>query len=211
MKVIICDDQAVVREGLELLLNLEKDISVTSLAQDGAEAVELATKNPPDLILMDLKMPGMNGIEATRRIRSLLPDVKILILTTYDDDEWLFDAIRAGASGYLLKDTPRERLVEAIRGTMEGRSFLDPSITGKVMGRIASKQVHSPTLITEKLTSRETDILRLLAHGRSNAEIASILFLSEGTVRNHVSSILEKLGVSDRTQAAVLALQHGIE
>ena len=210
MKVIICDDQAVVREGLELLLNLEKDIKVTGLAQDGAEAVELATKNPPDLILMDLKMPGMNGIEATRRLQSILPDVKILILTTYDDDEWLFDAIRAGASGYLLKDTPRERLVEAIRGTVEGRSFLDPSITGKVMGRIVNKQVHSPTQITEKLTTREIDILRLLAYGRSNAEIASILFLSEGTVRNHISSILEKLGVSDRTQAAVMAIQYGL-
>jgi DNA-binding NarL/FixJ family response regulator len=211
MKVLICDDQAVVREGLELLLNLEKDIDVIGLAQDGAEAAELAGKHVPDLVLMDLKMPGVNGIEATRRIKTILPDVKILVLTTYDDDEWLFDAIRAGASGYLLKDTPRERLIEAIRGTVEGRSFLDPTIAGKVMSQMASKQVHTPTLITEKLTGRETDILRLLAHGRSNSEIASILFLSEGTVRNHISSILEKLGVSDRTQAAVLALQHGIE
>jgi DNA-binding NarL/FixJ family response regulator len=211
MNILICDDQAVVREGLELLLNLEKDITVTGLAQDGAEAVDLAAKNHPDLILMDLKMPGMNGIEATRRIRSNFQDIKILVLTTYDDDEWLFDAIRAGASGYLLKDTPRERLVEAIRGTMEGRSFLDPSVAGKVINQIASKQIHSSALITEKLTAREIDILRQLAHGRSNAEIASLLYLSEGTVRNHISSILEKLGVSDRTQAAVLALQHGIE
>ena len=210
MKVIICDDQAVVREGLELLLNLEKDIKVTGLAQDGAEAIELATKNPPDLILMDLKMPGMNGIEATRQIRSNFPDIKILVLTTYDEDEWLFDAIRAGASGYLLKDTPRERLVEAIRGTVEGQSFLDPSIAGKVINRITSKQVHSSALVTEKLTAREIDILRQLAHGRSNAEIASLLFLSEGTVRNHISSILEKLGVADRTQAAVMAIQYGL-
>jgi DNA-binding NarL/FixJ family response regulator len=210
MKIIICDDQAVVRDGLEMLLTLEKDIQVLGTAQDGDEAVELVSKHQPDLVLMDLKMPGMNGIEATRQIRAKFPDVKVLVLTTYDDDEWVFDAIRAGASGYLLKDTPREEVVKAIRGTVEGKSFLDPAVAGKLMGQVASNQTQPSSLLTDKLTEREADVLRLLARGLSNAEIAGQLHLSEGTVRNHVSAILDKLGVSDRTQAAVIAIQHGL-
>ena len=210
MQIIICDDQAVVRDGLEMLLTLEKDIQVLGTAQDGAEAVELVSKHQPDLVLMDLKMPGVNGIEATRQIRAKYPDVKVLVLTTYDDDEWVFDAIRAGASGYLLKDTPREKVVEAIRGTLEGKSFVDPAVAGKLMGQVASSQTQPSSLLTDKLTERETDVLRLLAKGLNNAEIAGQLHLSEGTVRNHVSAILDKLGVSDRTQAAVIAIQHGL-
>ena len=210
MKIIICDDQAVVRDGLEMLLTLEKDIQVLGTAQDGDEAVELVSRHQPDLVLMDLKMPGMNGIEATRQIRAKFPEVKVLVLTTYDDDEWVFDAIRAGASGYLLKDTPREEVVKAIRGTVEGKSFVDPAVAGKLMGQVASNQTQPSNLLTDKLTERETDVLRLLAKGLSNAEIAGQLHLSEGTVRNHVSAILDKLGVSDRTQAAVIAIQHGL-
>lgn len=210
MKIIICDDQAVVRDGLEMLLTLEKDIEVIGTAQDGAEAVELVSANQPDIVLMDLKMPGMNGIEATRQIRAKYPEVKVLVLTTYDDDEWVFDAIRAGASGYLLKDTPREEVVKAIRGTVEGKSFVDPAVAGKLMGQVARGQTQPSSLLTDKLTERETDVLRLLAKGFSNNEIASQLHLSEGTVRNHVSAILDKLGVSDRTQAAVIAIQHGL-
>jgi DNA-binding NarL/FixJ family response regulator len=210
MKIIICDDQAVVRDGLEMLLTLEKDIQVIGTAQDGAEAVELVSKNQPDLVLMDLKMPGVNGIEATRQIRAKFPEVKILVLTTYDDDEWVFDAIRAGASGYLLKDTPREKVVEAIRGTLEGKSFVDPAVAGKLMGQVARGQTQPSSLLTDKLTERETDVLRLLAKGLNNTEIAGQLHLSEGTVRNHISAILDKLGVSDRTQAAVIAIQHGL-
>jgi len=210
MKIIICDDQAVVRDGLELLLGLEKDIQVVGCAQDGAEAVELAAYHLPDLALMDLKMPGMNGIEATRQIRAKFPQVKVLVLTTYDDDEWVFDAIRAGASGYLLKDTPREKVVEAICGTVSGRSFVDPAVAGKLLDQVASRQTQPSSLLTEKLTEREADVLNLLARGLNNAEIAGQLHLSEGTVRNHVSAILEKLGVSDRTQAAVIAIQHGL-
>ena len=210
MQIIICDDQAVVRDGLEMLLTLEKDIQVLGTAQDGAEAVELVSKHQPDLVLMDLKMPGVNGIEATRQIRAKYPDVKVLVLTTYDDDEWVFDAIRAGASGYLLKDTPREKVVEAIRGTLEGKSFVDPAVAGKLMGQVASSQTQPSSLLTDKLTEREADVLRLLARGLNNAEIAGQLHLSEGTVRNHVSAILDKLGVSDRTQAAVIAIQHGL-
>ncbi|MBL7163884.1 MAG: response regulator transcription factor [Anaerolineales bacterium] len=210
MKVIICDDQAIIRDGLELLLKLEKDIQVVGLAQDGAEAVELAERESPDLVLMDLKMPGMNGVEATRRIRTHYPDIKVLVLTTYDDDEWVFDAIRAGASGYLLKDTPRESVVEAIRGTVDGKSFVDPAVTGKLLDQVASKQDQPTSLITDKLTVREADVLCLIARGLSNTEIAEKLHLSEGTVRNHVSAIFSKLDVSDRTQAAIMAIQHGL-
>jgi NarL family two-component system response regulator LiaR len=210
MKILLCDDQAVIRDGLEMLLNLEKDFQVVGAAQDGAEAVELAAQKQPDLILMDLKMPIMNGIEATREIRTKFPNIKILVLTTYDDDEWVFDAIRAGAAGYLLKDTSRQKIVEAIRGTMEGKSFVDPSVAGKLLNQVASKQTQPASILTDKLTERELDVLRLIAKGINNSEIANQLHLSEGTVRNHVSAILEKLGVSDRTQAAVIAIQHGL-
>ncbi len=210
MKILLCDDQAVIRDGLEMLLTLEKDFQVVGTAQDGSEAVELAAQKQPDLILMDLKMPGVNGIEATRQIRAKFPHMKILVLTTYDDDEWVFDAIRAGASGYLLKDTPRQKIIEAIRGTMEGKSFVDPAIAGKLMNQVASNQKQPTSLLVDKLTERELDVLRLIAKGFNNSDVAGQLHLSEGTVRNHVSAILEKLGVSDRTQAAVIAIQHGL-
>lgn len=210
MKILLCDDQAVIRDGMEMLLQLEKDFEVVGAAQDGYEAVELADKKKPDLILMDLKMPGMNGIEATREIRKKHPQMKILVLTTYDDDEWVFDAIRAGASGYLLKDTPRQKIVEAIRGTVEGKSFVDPGVAGKLLNQVASNQTQPASILTDKLTERELDVLRLLAKGMTNTDIAGQLHLSEGTVRNHVSAILEKLNVSDRTQAAVIAIQHGL-
>ena len=210
MKVLICDDQAIVRDGLEMLLNLEDDVTVVGTAADGAEAVDMAGKELPDLVLMDLKMPVMNGVEATRLIRGQHPEVKVLVLTTYDDDEWVFDAIRAGASGYLLKDTPREEVVKAIKGTVAGKAYVDPSVAGKVIGRVSSRQIEPTTLIADKLTERELEVLSLIARGLSNSDIARQLFLSEGTVRNHVSAILAKLGVADRTQAAVLAIQHGL-
>jgi len=210
MKVVICDDQAIIRDGLTMLLALEKDIDVVSQACDGAEAVEQVARHLPDLVLMDLKMPGMNGIEATRRIRTRYPAVKVLVLTTYDDDEWVIDAIRAGAAGYLLKDTPRVDLVRAVRGTVNGKSFVDPSVAGKVLGQVASQQTLPETLLTQKLSERERDVLRLIACGYTNAEIAAELHLSEGTVRNHVSAILARLEVADRTQAAVMAIQHGL-
>jgi DNA-binding NarL/FixJ family response regulator len=210
MEVLICDDQALIRDGLEMLLKLEKDIEVVGQAQDGAEAVEQVAQHQPDLVLMDLKMPGMNGIEATRQIRTHYPSVQVLVLTTYDDDEWVFDAIRAGAAGYLLKDTPREAVLQAVRGTVEGRSFVDPAVAGKLLGQVADQQTQPSTLLTDKLTPREVDVLRLLAQGLTNTEIADRLYLSEGTVRNHVSVILSKLDVPGRTQAAVLAIQHGL-
>jgi len=211
MKVIICDDQATVRDGLVMLLKLEPDIEVVGTSGDGAEAVDMVGERRPDLILMDLKMPVMNGVEATRQIRAKYPEVKILVLTTYADDEWVFDAIQAGASGYLLKDTPREELIKAVRGTVTGKTYVDPSIAGKVLDQVSSHQTQPATLITSKLTEREIEVLSLIARGLSNADIADRLFLSDGTVRNHVSSILAKLGVSDRTQAAVIAIQHGLK
>lgn len=208
MKILICDDQAVVREGLELLLKLERDITVVATAGDGVEALELVALHQPDLVLMDLKMPGMNGIEATRQIRTRYPSVKVLVLTTYDDDEWLFDALRAGAHGYLLKDTRREDIVRAIRGTLAGQTFLDPNVAGRVLEQATRPHAPPATLLTKTLTERELDVLHWLARGLSNADIAERLALSEGTVRNYVSSILSKLGVSDRLQAALIALQH---
>ena len=210
MKVIICDDQAIVRDGLAMLLKLEPDIEVVGTVEDGAAAVEMVADKKPNVILMDLKMPIMNGVEATRQIKEKYPEVKVLVLTTYADDEWVFDAIQAGASGYLLKDTPREDLIKAVMGTVAGKTYVDPSIAGKVLEQVSSHQTQPATLITSKLTDREIEVLRLMARGLSNADIADQLFLSDGTVRNHVSAILAKLGVSDRTQAAVIAIQHGL-
>ena len=211
MRIIICDDQAIVREGLKMMLGLEADIDVIATAQDGAEAVELVAEHSPDLVLMDLKMPIMNGIEATRRIRQQHPDIPVLVLTTYDADEWVFDALRAGAVGYLLKDTPREQLVAAVRGSAEGQSFIDPNVAGKLIGQVAGTTTVAPSAaILRKLTERETDILRLVADGQTNHDIAQTLFLSEGTVRNYVSQIFTKLEVADRTQAAVIAWRNGL-
>ena len=207
---MICDDQEIVRHGLELILSQSVDIEVVGLAVDGAQALDMIPQTRPDVILMDLKMPGMNGVVATGRIRDQFPEIKVLVLTTYDADEWVFDAIRSGASGYLLKDTPREDLIRAIEGTAAGKTHVDPAVAGKLFTKAAQTVQASESLITENLSEREIDVLKLLAHGLTNADIASRLFLSEGTVRNYVSAILAKLDVADRTQAAVLALRHGI-
>ena len=210
MKVIICDDQDIVRDGLELLLKLESDIQVVGIASDGAEAVEMAAARKPDLVLMDLKMPILNGVEATRQIKAKCPGVKVLVLTTYGSDDWVFDAISAGAAGYLLKDAPREEVLRAMRGTVAGKTYLDPAIAGKLLGEAVSPARKSAASITGKLTGREGEVLGLLARGLSNEDIARQLFLSEGTVRNYIGSIVAKLGVSDRTQAAIMALQAGL-
>ena len=150
------------------------------------------------------------GFITTRHIRAKFPHIKVLVLTTYDDDEWVLDAIRAGATGYLLKDTPRAQVVQAVRGTVAGKSFVDPLVAGKVLNEVAQRPTRSATLLTDKLTEREVEVLRLLAQGLNNTDIAARLYLSEGTVRNHVSAIFAKLNVADRTQAAVIAIQHGL-
>jgi len=211
MKVIICDDQDIVRDGLELLLKLEHDIEIVGIASDGAEAVELVAQKQPDLVMMDLKMPVMNGVDATRQIKARFPTVKVLVLTTFGTEDWVLEAIRAGASGYLLKDATREEVLNAIRGTVEGKTFIDPSVAGKLLGEITGGKKKPAAVLTDKLTQREIEVLQLLAKGLSNEDIAKKLFLSEGTVRNHISSIVTKLGVSDRMQAAVMAIQHGLD
>lgn len=210
IRVLICDDQDIVRQGLEVILSTASNIEVVGAAEDGAEALELIPQTQPDIILMDLKMPGMNGIVATQRIRDQFPEVKVLVLTTYDADEWVFDAIRSGASGYLLKDTPREELIRAIEGTASGKTHVDPDIAGKLLAHAARTSPAPKTKIVEELSEREVEVLKLLARGLTNADIAQRLFLSEGTVRNYVSAILAKLDVTDRTQAAILALRYGL-
>ncbi len=210
IRVLICDDQDVVREGLRAIMSTAPDIEVVGVAADGAQAVEMAQAQCPDVVLMDLNMPVVNGIQATRTIRDRFPSVRVLALTTYDADEWVFDAIRAGAFGYVLKDTPRAELLKAIEGTAAGQTFVDPLVAGKLFTHIASRTVGTDTTIADTLSQREREILRLLAKGLSNTEIAGQLFLSEGTVRNYVSTLFAKLGVTDRTQAAVIALRHGL-
>ena len=212
IRVLIVDDQTVVREGLAAILRTDPEIDVVGLAGDGREALELVPTAQPDVVLMDLKMPRMNGVQATRELRQAWPEIYVLILTTYAEEDWLFDAIRAGAAGYLLKDTRRADLVAAIKGTAQGKAFLDPSVAGKVMVHAASsaamaEETRAPAI---DLTEREVEILNMLAQGLSNPEIAERLHLAPGTVRNYVSSILAKLGVSDRTQAAVLAVRWGL-
>ena len=210
IKVIICDDQEVVCEGLKAILKTEPEIQVVGIAHDGNQALELIQKYSPDVILMDLKMPVMNGIQATRRIHDQFPEVHVLVLTTYDADEWVFDAIRSGASGYLLKDTPREELIASIKGTAAGRTHIDPGVAGKLFTHVAQSTPPPNTTITETLSDREREILGLIAHGFTNADIAERLYLSEGTVKNYVSAIFTKLGVADRTQAVILAFRYGL-
>ena len=210
IRVLICDDQTIVSEGLRVILSTDPEIEVIGIANDGAEAVAKVTQLKPDVVLMDLKMPVMNGIQATRLIHEQQPDTRVLVLTTYDADEWVFDAIRSGAAGYLLKDTPRDGLLAAVKGTAAGQTHVDPAVAGKLFTHVSQGSQPPPPTLANALTERERDVLRLLARGLSNTDIAEQLFLSEGTIRNYVSSIFDKLRVSDRTQAAVLALRYGL-
>ncbi|MEO0562539.1 MAG: response regulator transcription factor [Chloroflexota bacterium] len=210
IRVQICDDQLIVAEGLQFLLESDPAITVSGIAADGVEALALLEETTPDIVLMDLKMPNMNGVEAIEVIQREWPRLPVLVLTTFDADEWVFDAIRAGASGYLLKDTPRAQLIAAVKETVAGKTFLDPAIAGKLLPYVASGSMHAPSALPAQLTDREISILKLIARGMTNAAIAEALFLSEGTVRNYMSAMFDKLNVKDRTQAAVLALRHGI-
>ena len=210
IRVLICDDQWIVCEGLEVILSTDPEIEVVGTAQDGAEALDKIADAQPDVVLMDLKMPGMNGIQATREIHERYPQVKVLVLTTYSEDEWVLDAVRSGAAGYLLKGAPRETLLRAIKGTAAGHTHVDPAVAGTLFDQVTQQRFSRDTTIAQDLSEREMDVLRLLARGLNNAEIANQLYLSPGTVRNYVSAILSKLNVADRTQAAVLALRHGL-
>lgn len=212
---MIVDDQSLFLEGLKTLLTLQESLEIVGECGNGQEALALARVERPDVILMDLNMPVMDGVAATRAIRDVLPETKILTLTTFDDDERVFDALRAGASGYLLKDTPSDRLVEAIQTVHAGNSFLQPSIAAKVLAEfnrlaIPEKREVAPPQLVEPLSQREEEVLRSLSRGHSNKEIAAELSLAEGTVKNHVSNILGKLGVLDRTQAALMARELGL-
>jgi DNA-binding NarL/FixJ family response regulator len=210
IKVLICDDQDLVCEGLKGILSTDPELNPVGIAKDGAEALEMIPACRPNLVLMDLKMPVMNGVQATRQIRQKYPGIEVLVLTTYDADEWVFDAIRAGARGYLLKDTPRQRLLAAIKEAAAGKTPVDPAIAGKLFAHVTQQTAAPDTAIASSLSEREKEVLGLLGKGLSNAEIAARIYLSEGTVRNYVSSIFEKLGVEDRTQAAVLAIRCGL-
>jgi len=210
IKLIICDDQEVVCQGLNAILSTAENLEVVGIGNNGMDALDLIEKKRPDVVLLDLKMPIMNGIHTTKAVKEKYPDTKVLILTTYDADAWLFDAIRNGADGYLLKDTSREDLINAIEEVYEGKTPLDSKVAGKLFQQLSKYTLPGDTTIGKDLTDREMEILNLLSHGMTNAEIAQTLFLSEGTIRNYVSSILEKLDVEDRTQAAVLALRYGL-
>lgn len=210
IKVLIADDQEIVCEGLKKILQSDPELKVIGTAHNGQQALELIEHQRPDLVLMDLQMPIMNGVQAIRQLRKTDPDLPVLVLTTYTDDKWLFDAIRAGANGYLLKDRPRQELIDAIKGTASGDSYLDPAVTKRVLDSVASVPEPMESSSDLDLSQREQDILQLLVEGLSNADIAQRLFLSEGTVRNYLSGLFTKLGVSDRTQAVVVALRRGL-
>lgn len=209
IKVMIVDDQALARDGLELIVGASPEIEVIGTADNGANALAKLDDLSPDVVLMDLKMPVMNGVQATRRINEQFPNIKILVLTTFDADEWVVDAIRAGASGYLLKDSPREEIVRAIQDVAEGKTIVSPRITDTLY-RMVKDGTPTDSTIAESLNEREREILNLLANGLTNADIAERIHLAEGTVRNYVSAIFAKLDVSDRTQAAAIAWRHGL-
>lgn len=213
VEILIVDDQALFREGLRTLLSVQPDFKVVGEASNGEEALRQAVLARPDVILMDLRMPVMDGVTATRRLRETLQNCKIIVLTTFDDDELVFDGLRAGAVGYLLKDVSSEKLFEAIRAAYRGEYFLLPSITAKVMAEFSRLSRIAPTTVetlAEPLSPRELEILRLVATGSSNKDIADVLIIAEGTVKNHLTNILGKLNVKDRMQAVLKAKEYGL-
>jgi len=214
VRVLVVDDQALFREALATLLAVREEVEVVGEARDGREALRMIAETRPDVVLMDLHMPVLDGVAATRRLRVEHPEVQVIALTTFDDDEDVFAALRAGAVGYLLKDVASGRLVEALQAAARGESVLEPSVAAKVVARVAQlddpEAPPQPQPLVVPLTERELDVLRLLAEGRSNREIAAELFLAEGTVKNHVTNVLVKLEARDRTQAALRARALGL-
>ena len=214
IRVLVADDQQLVREGLRVLLDLIPDICVVGEAHNGTEAVERARQLEPDVILMDVRMPELDGVAATRQIRDTCPEVKVIILTTFDDDEYVFEGLLAGAAGYLLKDVPSEQLAEAIRTVACGRAFIHSSVTGKVVAELTRltgrERVRREQPLAEPLSRREIEVLALLAEGLSNKEIADRLYIAPGTVKNHISNLLSKLNARDRAQAVLQAKELGL-
>ena len=215
VRVMVVDDQRLVREGIASLLEIQEGVTVIGQASDGQQAVEKAAELLPDVILMDMRMPVMDGVAATGQIRARFPDCRVLMLTTFDDEEYIVKSLHAGAVGYLLKDMPAARLAQAVQLAHAGIYQLEPSVAGKLVGLLGSG-VSAPLRVAaapptdHDLTDRELEVLRLIATGATNREIADKLVVSEGTVKNHVSSILSRLGLRDRTQAALYAYEHGL-
>jgi len=214
IRLLLVDDQALFREGLHTLLSLHEDLEVVGEAGNGLEALAVADALRPDVVLMDLRMPILDGVAATRRLLAAHPTTRVIVVTTFDDDELVFDGLRAGAVGYLLKDVSSDKLVEAIRAAARGESFLQPSIAAKVLAEFnrleRSATPPPPPPLAEPLSERELEILRLVAAGDSNKEIAAALYITEGTVKNHVTNILGKLDARDRTQAALRGRELGL-
>ncbi|KNF08210.1 two component transcriptional regulator, LuxR family [Gottschalkia purinilytica] len=213
IRVLIADDQSILREGLKMILSAEENIEICGLASDGKEAYDMCKIHNPDIVLMDIKMSNMNGVESTKLIKRDLPDIKIIVLTTFNDDEYIFDALRYGAIGYMLKDSTPEKIAEAIRTVYNGGALIQPDIALKVLDKFASLANYKPEYkIVDKriseLTDRETVICKLIGEGKNNGEIAKELFLSEGTVKNHITNILDKLDLRDRTQLAIFVLKN---
>jgi DNA-binding NarL/FixJ family response regulator len=211
INVLIADDQAMVRSGLRLILESEADIAVVGEAENGHEAIRLAKRERPDVVLMDVRMPVLDGLEATRQITEALADTRVIVLTTFDLDEYVYGALRAGAAGFLLKDADGDQLVEAVRIIAAGEGIIAPSITSRLIAEFASRpQTTNRATVLDDLTEREIDVLRLVAKAMSNSEIAEELFVSETTVKTHVSHILTKLQLRDRVQAVVVAYESGL-
>jgi NarL family two-component system response regulator LiaR len=210
IKVLIVDDHQVVRQGLRTFLELQEDVLVVGEAGDGQTAIEMVRKLKPNVVLMDLVMPHMDGISATRQVKSLVPNVKVIALTSFTEDNKVFPAIQAGASSYLLKDVSPDDLIEAIRAAHRGEARLHPDIARKLMEQIARQTVSAHEHQVNDLTERERDVVRLVAQGHSNQEIAQALVISEKTVKSHVSNILGKLQLEDRTQLAIYAIKKGL-
>lgn len=209
IRVLLVDDHAVVREGTRQLLEREPDIAVVGEAGTGEEAVRLAQTLQPDVVVMDVRMPGMGGVEATKRIKQHQPGVEILVLTAHDDDQYVFTLLEAGATGYLLKTAPVSELVKAIHEVNEGQSALDPAVARKVVQQVKSGGRPKQQEAYESLTEREQEVLKLLAEGKTNKEIADALIISDRTVQTHLSNIFSKMDVSSRTEAVLVAIRRG--
>jgi DNA-binding NarL/FixJ family response regulator len=211
IKILVVDDHEVVRDGISVMMGRQQDFAVVGEASNGLEAVAKAQDLHPDIVLMDLRMPQLNGVEAMRRIRAENSEIKFIVLTTYDSDEYIFDAIEAGAKGYLLKDASREELFQAVRAVYRGESLIEPGVAAKILDRLAqlSRRSNQPS-IAELLSDRETEVLQLMASGSPNKAIATALSISESTVKTHVANIFQKLDVNQRTEAVTKAMSLGI-
>lgn len=213
IRILLVDDQRLMRDGLRTLFELEPDLEVVGEAEDGERALDVYAQVQPDVVLMDVRMPGMDGVEATRRLLDRWPQARVVILTTFDDDEYVFEGLRAGALGYLLKDVSGQELADAVRKVRQGGALIEPSVARRVLAefsRLAPPIKRATADLPEPLSDREREILGLLAEGLTNKEIAARLFLAEGTVKNYVTSILGKIGARDRTQAALRARELGL-